>query len=429
MKKRYQLGAVIVAAAMVMSLGACGSADEDSKAGSGSDSNGGKVTSAASDSSAAASSPSEGDVINVTWMSYNLNDDWFNACLTFAQDEAAVIEQEEGVTFNFTMYDGAGDEENQVSQVDDVITKGDAEIIVFEPINEAAMAKAVKKLNDAYPNVPIGADGVTASGGSYLYVGLDNADATAQCGEKMIELLSEKYGEDPKAWAEAGGIIVELMGPTGLKISQDRSTGFHNALDEIVNSTEGLEIVQRETNWDPETALEVMTDVVQRYGDDIIGVFSSDDTSATEGAWRAFELNDMAYTAGDENHIPIVTYDGTMNGMQAVRDGKIDMITEQPAFAYGHLLMRYLYIWYRDGYDALPAVGTTLDEKTLSQYFAEGTGCSYWSPVEVKEGVNWDGIWLAPQSPVIPDEVDAYSEVQWGNYLYYLNNGEYPQKG
>lgn len=362
------------------------------------------------------------DTIKVGWLSYSISDDWFKAVQTFAEAEAKNIEEEDGVKFEFLIKDGAGDVETQLKQVDDLITMGDIDIVYFEPIDENAMANAVKKMNDEL-GIPIGAAGITANGGNYLYVGLDNVAATEQCGEKMISLLNEKYGESN--WPE-DGIIIEIWGPAGLKITQDRHTGFRNALDPELEKNPGVEVVEGTGNWDPDTAFKVISDLIERHGDNIIGIYTDDDTSATEAAWRALELKDMGYLVGEENHIPIVTYDGTINGMQAVRDKKIDMITEQPAFGYGHLVMRYLYKWHTEGYESLPQPGTTLSLEDLSEYFDENTGVQFWSPVPVVEGPSWDGIWLAPKSPIIPDEVDPCEENQWGNYLYYVKNGNYP---
>jgi len=396
--------AVLLVSALLVTAAGCGPAKQDQ----------------AKDNAA-----KEPKVIKVAWLGYSLNDDWFKAVMTFAQAEAKKIEKEDGVKFEFMPLDAAGKEETQLAQVDDIITKGEADIVYFEPVNEKAMANAVKKLNQEL-NVPIGAAGITASGGKYLYVGLDNVAATKQCGDSLVKILNQKYGE-PKNWAKAGGVIIELWGPPGLKITQDRHAGFRQAIDPIVKETPGLKVVDMVTNWNPDTAFKEMNDAIQRYGDKIIAVYSHDDTSATEGAWRAFELAGKGFPIGDQKHIPIVTYDGTENGMRHVREKHVDMITEQPAFGYGHLVMRYLYKWYKEGYESLPQPGTELSQEELGKYFDETTGVQFWGPVKVMKGTDWDGIWLAPKSPIIPDEVKPNEHFQWGNYIHYLKTGQFPE--
>lgn len=361
-------------------------------------------------------------VIKVAWLSYNLTDDWFLAVLRFAQDEARDIEKEEGVKFEFLLRDAGGDLQTQLNQADDMITIG-PDILYFEPINEKAMASAVKKINREL-GIPIGAAGITASGGEYLYVGLDNVEATEQCGEALVRLLTEKYGE-PKNWVKAGGIIGEFWGPPGLKITQDRHTGFRKPLDPILKATAGLQIVERVDNWDPDTAFKVVSDVVTRYGDKIIGMYADDDTTATEGCRRALKLAGLAYPVGHPKHIPIVTYDATENGMRRFRDKWIDMITVQPAMGYGHMVMRYLYKWHKEGKESLPKPGTTISSEELSRYFDYTEGVQYWTPVKVVKGRDWDGIWIQPHSGIVPDEVPPKARYQWGNYVYFMREGKY----
>ena len=369
-----------------------------------------------------------GKTIKVGWLSYNISDDWFASVNEFGQQEAKVIEQEEGVKFEFDIKDAGADAETQVKQVDDLITVGDIDMLLFEAVDEKAMAKAITKVNEEL-NIPVGSAGTPAAGGKFIYVGLDNVKATEQCGDYLAKLLNEKYGEPAKWGGDDGGIIIEIWGPPGLQITKDRHTGFRNKIDPLLKQNPKVKIVEGTSNWNPDTAFKVISDLVQRYGDEIIGIYTDDDTSATEGAWRALELAGLAYPVGDPKHIPIVTYDGTMKGMQAVREKKIDMITEQPAIAYGRIAMRYLYQWYKEGYESLPQPGTVLTLDDLSKYFdPETTGAKYWAPVEVLKGVNFDGIWFAPKSAIIPDELDPYEKNQWGNYNYFKKYGEYPTK-
>jgi hypothetical protein len=90
--------------------------------------------------------------------------------------------------------------------------------------------------------------------------------------------------------------------------------------------------------------------------------------------------------------------------------------------------MHYLYEWHKNGYDSLPKPGTTLGTDELAALFPDETGVRSWSPVEVREGDGWEGIWLAPKSPLIPTEVDPYAQNQWGNYMYFLDKGSFPEK-
>lgn len=368
------------------------------------------------------------DVIKIGYLSYKMNHHWFNSVHYFSTLQAKEIEEEEGVKFEYVLFDGGGVAENQVKQVDDLITMGDIDMVLFQAIDEKSMAKAVKKINDEL-GIPVGSDGTPAAGGNFIFTGLDNVEASEKIGNYLVDELNEKYG-DPSQWGgDNGGVIIEIWGPPGLQIAKDRHIGFRKVMDPILEENPDIKIVEGTSDWNVDKAVKVMSDFVQRYGDEIIGIYTDDDVSAVEGAYRALELADLAYPVGDPNHIPIVSYDGAMTAVDAIRENKIDMTIHQPAVAYSRLTLRYLYNWYKEGYDSLPKVGDVLTVEELSEYFdPDTTGSKYWGPVEVRQGPNYDGIWLVPQGPIIPDEEDPYEKSQWGNYNYYLEYGEYPTK-
>lgn len=341
----------------------------------------------------------EKKTIRVGWVNFNLSDDWFKYIQEFAEKEAAEIEKEDGVKFEWVIRDGTGNAERQIKIVDDFITMGDLDMFLFNAVDDVAMGKAIEKMNKAM-DIPIGSAGNPASSGKFMYVSLDNVKATKELGDVFVDIMTKKYGT-PEKWIKPGqkkGVILEIWGPPSLQIVKDRHIGFRQALDPILAANPHLEIVEGLSNWSPDTAFKTCSDLIERHRDDLIGIYVDDDTGATEGAWRAMELARMAYPNTDERHIPLVTYDGTMSGIQAVRDGKVDSIVDQPCPAYSRLTFRTLYNWYKYGPDSLPKPGDILDEAYLSKYFdLEGeTGAKYWAPVEViedKPGI----LWLAPE--------------------------------
>lgn len=382
------------------------------------------VTAAMMSSVAAVPVFADEDPIKVVWLSYGISHEWFRSLSIFAENEANRIAEEDGVEFEFIIKDGARNVQTQLQQFDDLIAQGGVDIIYFEPIDQNAAVRAVEKVNEEL-GIPIGSTGIVTNGGQYLYVGLDNVQATEQVGAALADLLDDKYGQG--SWPEDGKII-EIWGPAGISITDDRHAGFRNTFEPRLAENPGVEIVNGTGNWDPATALKASSDLISRYGDQIIGVYTHDDPSATEGVVRALELANMQYPVSHEMHIPIVSYDGTKTGLQSIRDGEVDVITEQPAFGYATLVMRYLYEWHKNGIGALPRAGTTLEIDELSAIFGDETGAQSWGPVEVRVGPNWDGIWLAPNSPLIPTDVDPYAQNQWGNYMYFVDKGEFPTR-
>lgn len=371
----------------------------------------------------------EPKVIRVGWVNFNLSDDWFMYIQKFAQMEAAQIEKEDNVKFEWIIRDGTGNVERQIKIVDDFITMGDIDMFLFNAIDDVAMGKAIEKMNKAM-NIPIGSPGNPAISGKFLYVSLDNVKATKELGDTFVKTMTQKYGS-PENWKKPGqkkGVILEIWGPPSLQIVKERHTGFRQALDPILAANPHLEVVEGLSNWSPDVAFKTCSDLIERHRDDLVGIYVDDDTGATEGAWRAMELARMAYPVGDERHIPLVTYDGTISGVKAVRDGKVDSVVDQPCPAYSRITFRMLYNWYKNGYESLPKAGDKLDEKWLSQYFdLEGeVGAKYWSPVTVSEDI--PGIlWFAPESFLIPQEKPANAKSAWGNYVYKIEMGNWPE--
>lgn len=371
----------------------------------------------------------EKKTIRVGWVNFNLSDDWFKYIQEFAQKEAARIEAEDGVKFEWVIRDGTGNAERQIKIVDDFITMGDIDMFMFNAVDDVAMGKAIEKMNRAM-NIPVGSAGNPAVAGKFLFVSLDNIKATQELGEVFIGMMTKKYGA-PDKWRRPGqkkGVILEIWGPPSLQIVKERHIGFRKALDPILAANPHVEVVEGLSNWSPDTAFKTCSDLIERHRDDLIGIYVDDDTGATEGAWRAMQLARMAYPNTDERHIPLVTYDGTISGVQAVRDGKVDSVVDQPCPAYSHITFRMLYNWYKNGYDSLPKAGDILDADYLSKYFdlEDEMGAKYWAPVEVREDT--PGIlWFAPASSLIPQEKPANAKSSWGNYVYKVENGRWPE--
>ncbi|MDD5017083.1 MAG: sugar ABC transporter substrate-binding protein [Eubacteriales bacterium] len=417
MKKLFCL---VLACAMLISLAACaGTAEEEST----SSAEGESVT----DGSITESTAEEGEkeVINVAWIARNLTDDWYRAIYTFGCEEADRIAAEEGVEFNIVPYDSQASVEVSMQICEDILTMGTYDMIYFEAVDESAMGTMIERFNEEL-DCPVAGASTTAAAGQFIFCGPNNVAACENTANIMIEKLTEKYGEDPQAWIDAGGVILEMWGPAGLQICQDRHTGFHNIMDPILAEYPELQVVQLTSNWEPERAFQEMTDAVQRYGDQIIAIYTDDDTAASEGAWRALENAGMGYPIGDERHIPIVTYDGTYNAIGHVVEGHIDLVIEQPAVALASMAMRYMWIWYKEGYDALPQPGTVLSEEDMREYFGDDVAVAFWSPVTVVEGF-WGGLWFQPTCPLIPQTADPTNPALWGNAWYERNNGEYPE--
>ena len=129
--------------------------------------------------------------------------------------------------------------------------------------------------------------------------------------DHSLNSLKKRYGKDPKDWAKAGGVIIEMTGELSTSIAQDRGRGFRSIIDPICEKTEGLEVVQVEGKFKPDVSYSRMSDMITKYGNKIIGTYTHDDTMSLAGIWPALEAAGMAYTWDNPKHIPMVGIDAT----------------------------------------------------------------------------------------------------------------------
>lgn len=125
--------------------------------------------------------------------------------------------------------------------------------------------------------------------------------------------------EVAKAVEDEGSVLV-LQGTPGSSSSRDRGAGFEEGL----KSHPGVKVAAKQTaNFDRAEALNVTTNLLQA-NPDVKAVFAENDEMAL-GAIEA--LGDRAGT-----EVPVVGFDGTEDGIAAIKDGTLTAtVAQQPA--------------------------------------------------------------------------------------------------
>ncbi|GMQ62694.1 sugar ABC transporter substrate-binding protein [Vallitalea maricola] len=228
-------------------------------------------------------------------------------------DEAA---EELGVKVEYA--DAGWDASKQLSQVEDFITKG-VDMIAICAADAVAVVPTIQLANDA--KVPImaftNAIGTNPTGeyeGLVTYVGQNEIHTGAVCGEIAKKLLGEQ-----------GGKIVMIEGSPGTSPQRNRREGFVNAID----SQENMDVVYTQTsNWEKEKAMKIVEDLIQK-NQEMDLIFCQDDNSAI-GAGKALE------EAGMKDDIFVIGLGGSIDGLQAVKDGLLDGTTYMSATEEGY---------------------------------------------------------------------------------------------
>lgn len=163
-------------------------------------------------------------------------------------------------------------------------------------------------------------------------------------GEESMKLVASFVGADKrdqgkisadqleKALGGEGGIVI-LAGQAGNGTEIARTGGFVDQLEAIASKLEILATVN--ADFDQQKALVASRDLITKYGDQIKGVYSEDDTMA-KGFLQALE------ESGSTNVPFIVGINGEKGAFDAIKAGMQYSTIMQPPFRNGELAIETL---------------------------------------------------------------------------------------
>ncbi|MGC9501323.1 substrate-binding domain-containing protein [Streptomyces sp. WG7] len=223
----------------------------------------------------------------------------------FVQIRDGAEEQAKKAGVDLTVTDAQNDASQQANQLQNFTSEGLSSIIV-NPVDSDAAGPAVRGANkDDIPVIAVDR-GVNDAKAAAL-VASDNVEG----GELGAKALAEKLGGE--------GTIVILQGQAGTSASRERGAGFAAGLKEYP----GIKVVAKQpADFDRTKGLDVMTNLLQAHPD-IDGVFAENDEMAL-GAIKA-----LGSKAGKS--VQVVGFDGTPDGLKAVREGTLfASVAQQP---------------------------------------------------------------------------------------------------
>ena len=201
-----------------------------------------------------------------------------------------------------TVVDAGDDATKQVSDIEDLVSKG-VKVLIVNPVDSDAVSGAVQSAIDAGVKV-IAVDRAVNGVKVDCTIASDNVLGA----ELATKYLVEELGKKAK--------VAELVGTSGASAAIDRSEGFHNIADKK------LKVVASQTaDFDRTKGMEVMENILQKNGK-IKGVFAANDEMAL-GAVEAID--------GAGKKIMVVGFDATDDAIEAIKKGKMAAtIAQQP---------------------------------------------------------------------------------------------------
>ena len=213
---------------------------------------------------------------------------------------AEAAAEEAGVSL--TVVDAGDDVTKQVSDVEDLLSKNIA-VLIINPVDSDAVSGVVEDAMAAGVKV-IAVDRVVNGVEVDCTIASDNVMGAELATQYIVDTLGE------------GIKVAELQGVPGASAAIDRGTGFHNIADA------SLEVVASQTaNFDRTEGMTVMENMLQA-NPDIQAVFAANDEMAL-GAVEAI--------SGAGKDILVVGFDATDDAVAAINEGRMAAtIAQQP---------------------------------------------------------------------------------------------------
>ncbi|WP_273391190.1 ribose ABC transporter substrate-binding protein RbsB [Actinobacillus porcinus] len=205
--------------------------------------------------------------------------------------------------YKLVVLDSQNDPAKELSNVEDLTVRG-AKVLLINPTDSAAVGNAVAIANrNKIPVITL--DRGAAKGDVVSHIASDNV-----AGGKMAgDFIAQKLGNGAK--------VIQLEGLAGTSAARERGEGFKQAIDEYKFTV----LASQPADFDRTKGLNVTENLLASKGD-VQAIFAQNDEMAL-GALRA--------VGAANKKVLIVGFDGTDDGVKAVKSGKLAAtIAQQP---------------------------------------------------------------------------------------------------
>ncbi len=212
------------------------------------------------------------------------------------QMKDAVEEHKEEIDFIYT--DAKNDNNKQIADVQDLVTRG-IDLLIISPREAEPLTPIVSEVyRKGIPVITLDRNIVTTD--YTCFIGASNLEIGRKAGERMVEELGGK------------GVVVEIEGILGATPTIERSKGFH----EVVDKYKEIKVVlKRPADYLREPARKIMEDALQAHKK-IDGVYAHNDEMAL-GALAA------AKAVGKDKGMVIIGIDGQKEAFKAIMRGEM----------------------------------------------------------------------------------------------------------
>jgi ribose transport system substrate-binding protein len=203
---------------------------------------------------------------------------------------------EDGVTVDTIALPTASGVADQVGQMENAVTQ-QYDGIILGTVDAAGIVPGIEGANTA--GIPVLSVDTAPAGGDIISLVQTDNIAAAQQGAQFI---ADKIG--------GKGKVLNLQGDLANQTGQARNKGVHDVFDTYPD----IQVIDQSTMWLGEKGLSI-TENILTSDPDIVAIFAANDPPAL-GAVQALK-------AAGRSDVIVVGFDGTKDGLQAVKDGAL----------------------------------------------------------------------------------------------------------
>jgi ABC-type sugar transport system substrate-binding protein len=230
--------------------------------------------------------------------------------------------------YNMIWQQGAGDQLQQNSQVQDLLTRKPA-VLIVEPAEQQAATPIVDFANSAGIPMIVADRAVGGTPGQGMFktlITVNWENVGTELGKAAVNTLKAKTGK-------AEGNIVELAGVIGSSPQIGMDKGFKS----VISAYPGIKIVAVQDGKNERApGLQIMEDFLTRYPKGQIQLVWGQNDEMGLGALKAIQAAGRTELVGS-----IITKDATLAGIQAVVNGDFATVCSNSPY-FGPIIMPYV---------------------------------------------------------------------------------------
>ncbi len=225
-------------------------------------------------------------------------------------------------------YPKAWGPEIQVPILEALAARGGFDFLIVVPTSTTALVEPLRRIHDK--GIPIITTDTFLGDGDYAkpsnysfplaYIGTDNELGGYEVGKRLAQMIGE-----------SGKVYINTTNPDVSSVS-GRRDGFMRAMREYPNVT----VVGVDYNLDVQETAQRQTAAVLQANPDLKGIFGTNLFSA-QGAYQA------VVNAGLSGAVKIASWDATVDLINALKEGHVDMVLAQKPFEIGQLAVEWGY--------------------------------------------------------------------------------------